>query len=73
MEKKIAQWTYWAGVASVVISVVWRGLDAVGAGGSGEIIRGVSLWYPSFLKGAFLFFMTAIASSCYAMAKDQKS
>lgn len=72
MEKHIIQWGYWLGVVCVVLAVVTRGLNVLGVVNllTG---RGNPIGYRSFLDGALLFFLAAIATSAYAWFKTHKS
>lgn len=72
MEKQIARWSYWLGVASVLLAVVFRLLNAVGF--MGDIgTRGSSVGYMSFTKGAVIFLLTAIATANYTWMNTQKN
>ena len=67
MEKHITCWTYWLGSACLGIAFVWRALNVVhpiGALGT--------LGHMSFLRGALLFFVAAIATANYAWIKTQR-
>ncbi len=69
MEKSIAQGSYWLGVASSVLAVVWKGLEAVHV--LPESLGNFK--YMTLYKGGLLFLMIAIASSLCAWAKSQKA
>lgn len=71
MEKQIIQWSYWLGVVSFVLALVTRALNVLGVA---QLImgRGNPIGYRSFLDGAVLFFLTAIATSSYAWFKLHK-
>jgi len=73
MEKRLCNAAYWIGVISTVVALITRGLAIVGifvpAMSSGKM----PLSYRSFLDGAMLFFVMAIASSVTLWAKAQKS
>jgi hypothetical protein len=66
MEKQLSLIGYWLGLFSTVLAVILRFLAVLnkapflGAGG------GTALSYRSFLNGALLFFLLAIASWCRA-------
>lgn len=60
MEKHLAKWTYWLGVACAVISLIIRGLNAVGLYVD---FPGMNLGHMSFYKAAFLLLAVAIATS----------
>jgi hypothetical protein len=69
MEKRIAQLSYWLGVVCLLIAVVWRIVVAFGRLGSVTIVAGHTLWYISFFDGSILFFLTTVATACYAWLK----
>ena len=78
MEKQLATAAYWIGVVSTVLALIARGLAAIGVWGvplsGGGIHPGTTpLSYKSFLDGAMLFFVMAIASSVIAWAKAQRA
>jgi hypothetical protein len=68
MEKHIANWTYWLGVACLVIALVWR-IASIWMGPQ----QALGIVPLSFYKGALLFFITAIATANYSLAMRQKS
>lgn len=67
MEKRIAFWTYWLGVACLVIAVVWRVIRIWV--GPADVLGFAPL---SLYKGALLLFVAAIATAGYAWTKGQK-
>jgi hypothetical protein len=74
MEKQLGTVAYWIGVISTVVALVTRLLTAIGVfvfplPTSGKI----PISYRSFLDGAILFFLMAIASSAAMWVKQQKS
>jgi hypothetical protein len=74
MEKQLGNAAYWVGILSTVIALVTRLLAAAGVflfpvSSAGKI----PISYKSFLDGAMLFFVMAIASSAAVWAKSQKS
>jgi hypothetical protein len=65
MEKQLSTIGYWLGVLSTALALIFRALAALhmfppqmGAPG------GIAISYLSFLHGAVLFFLLAIASWC---------
>jgi hypothetical protein len=60
MEKHLAKWTYWLGVACAVISFIIRGLNGVGLYAD---IGGMNVGHMSFYKASFLLLAMAIATS----------
>jgi hypothetical protein len=72
MEKHILHWSYWLGIASLIIAVVWKALSAFGLG-SPMLLRDQSISYLTFYKASLLLFVAAIASSNYASFKSQRA
>jgi len=67
MEKYILRWSYWLGVISFGIALVWRVVVVL----AGRLeIRGLD--YMTGYKAAVLFLLVAIATACYAWFKAQK-
>jgi len=67
MEKQITHWTYWLGSACFAIALVWRVLNVFHPMG---VFR--SMEPLSFLKGALLFYVAAIATANYAWMRSQR-
>jgi len=67
MEKKIMQYSYWLGVACVVVALVWRAANFAGYY-LASVVPGVGLNYMSFFKGALLLLLVSIASGMYSSA-----
>lgn len=70
MEKHLAKWTYWLGVACAVISFIAKGLNAVGM--FFEFLPGSNVGYMSFYKASFLLLAVAIATSVTQRAPQEK-
>ena len=66
MEKQIALWTYWLGVACLIIGVVWRVVYIWNQ----TTVLGVG--YKVFYDGALMFFLATIATAGYGWVKGQK-
>lgn len=60
MEKHFAKWTYWAGVACALISLIIRALNGVGLYVD---FPGMNLGHMSFYKASFLLLAIAIATT----------
>ena len=77
MEKTLTTVAYWIAVVCTIVSIIMRGLSALGifvfpytttpTGGK------IPLSYRTFFDGAGLFFLMAIASSVAIWVKGQKS
>jgi hypothetical protein len=66
MERQILHWSYWLGLACLIIAVVWRVANVFGLALSNSI-------FPlTFYKGSLLLLVAAIASASYASFKPQK-
>jgi hypothetical protein len=75
MEKHLAVAAFWIGVVSTAIAIVTRGLALLGifALQTTSAAKGNPLSYRTFLEGAVLFFVMAIASGVIAMIKERKA
>ncbi len=73
MEKHILAWSYWLGLASAVIALALRSLNAVGLLLPTVVTQGKTVWYMSFFKGALIFLLISIATANYSWAHSQKS
>ena len=73
MEKLIARWSYWLGIACLVIAVTWRAVNAFGLILPLTVVPGHTIWYLSFFRGSILFFAATIASACLAWLNSQKA
>ena len=72
MKKHIIKWSYRLGFACAVLALVTRGLNALGLSIAEVSTRGSSISYRTFLDGALLFFVTAIATANYVWFKSHK-
>jgi hypothetical protein len=73
MEKHIIRYSYWLGVLSVLLALLMRVFNILGLWSLAVIsTRGASIGYRTFLNGAVLFFLTAIATASYVWFKSQK-
>lgn len=72
MERNIVHWSYWLGIASLVIALLWRGFNAFGVWIPTTITPGNTVYYMSFYKASLLFFVAAIASANYASFNSHK-
>jgi hypothetical protein len=75
MEKQLATAAYWIGIVSTVIALIMRGLALVGLFAYRPAVVGGRnpISFRTFLEGAVLFFVMAIASSVVALAKERKA
>jgi hypothetical protein len=72
MEKHIGRWTYWVGIACLVVALGWRAVNALGLVAPPTTAPGRAISYWSFYHGSFLFLATSIASACYVWLSEQK-
>jgi hypothetical protein len=73
MEKQLCTAAYWIGIVSTVLALITRLLAAIGVFVLPVSPGKVPISYKSFLDGAMLFFVMAIASSVAMWVKQQKS
>ena len=74
MEKQLSTVAYWIGVISTVLALITRLLAMMGVLVLPAQTLGKNpISYRSFLDGAMLFFVMAIASSVAMWVKQQKS
>jgi hypothetical protein len=69
MEKLIVQGSYWLGLVSSLLAVVWKGLESLRV--APEAFG--SFKYMTFYKGGLLFLLIAIAAAGCAWVKSQKA
>ena len=72
MEKQLATSAYWIAVVSTVLALITRALAAFGLLVSPATAGKIPISYRSFLDGAILFFIMAIASSVIVWVKTQR-
>ncbi len=73
MKNHVLTWSYQLGLASAVIALALRSLNALGLWLSRVVTQGVTIWYMSFFKGALLFLLISIATANYSWARSQES
>lgn len=73
MERKLSTPAYWIAIVSTVVALITRLLAAMGIFVSPMTPGKIPISYMSFLHGAILFFIMAIASSVIAWSKAQKA
>jgi hypothetical protein len=71
MEKLIARWTYWLGIACLVIAVIWR-IANVFRSWQSSAATGGTIGHSAFMHASILFLVATIATACYAWLKSQK-
>ena len=75
MEKQLGTAAFWFGIVSTLIALVMRGLAVMGIYAfSATAVAGKNpISYRTFLEGAVLFFIMAIASTVVAFAKQKEA
>ena len=69
MEKTIARWSYWLGIASAIVAIAWKGGNAFGLWRAlPPTPADISYW--SFYNASLMFFATSIASACRVWLKS---
>ena len=61
----LAKLSYWLGVACIILAVVSKVLNSLGAEFGEVMTRGNDVGYHSFVTGAVLFFLMAIATASF--------
>ena len=69
MEKQIVQVSYWLGLASSLLALVWKGLEALRV--APEMIG--SFKYMTFYKGGLLLLLISMATAGCAWVKSPKA
>lgn len=62
MEKLLIKLSYWLGVVCIALAVLSKGLNAIGVNFAQFTTRGNEIGYRTFLAGAILFLIMAIAT-----------
>jgi len=73
MEKYVARWSYFLGLAGAVVSVVWRVLTLFRLFPKDLTAGSHALTYDSVLKGALLFLVLTIATAGYEFTQNQRA
>ena len=75
MEKRIASWSYWLGIACLVITLAWKGMITVGMGKAPSLasLAPGEISYWSFYNASILFFIASLASSCRSRFNSRKT
>ncbi len=66
------RWSYWLGIVCAVVTLVWRGLHALGVPDRMVYSIDRSVGYLGFLNGAFLFLLIAAATAGYLWVNEKK-
>ena len=69
MEKQIVKVSYWLGLASSLLALVWKGLEALRV--APEMIGNFK--YMTFYKGGLLFLLISMATAGCAWVKSPKA
>lgn len=77
MEKLIARWSYWLGMACLVIAVIWKIVDVFrswhsSAAAAGAAATAGPIGHAAFMHGSILFLVATIATACYVWVNSQK-
>lgn len=72
MEKTICRLSYWLGLVSLVIALIWRALNAFGLWKPMAVTPGYTVYYMSFYKASLIFFVTTIATWAYASVASRQ-
>lgn len=69
MEKKIARWSYWGGLAGIVVCIAWRVFAMLGVLPKRVSATSHTLTYNTVMKGALLLLAITIATGSYLYAQ----
>src|SRR5229473_2641658 len=72
-EKHLVTWSYWLGIASFAIALVWKAWSAFGLWLPKSMAAGQTISYMSFYKGGLLFFLVTIATANYTWFNSRTS
>ena len=73
MEKQIGKWSYFLGVATVVIAVVWRLLAMLQLAPKQISTLPHTISYKTLQEGAFLLFAITVATAAYVYTQKHNS
>jgi hypothetical protein len=65
MEKILIKVSYWLGVVCIALALLSKALNALGVNFLQFMTRGNDVGYHSFVLGAVLFFLMAIATASF--------
>jgi hypothetical protein len=65
MEKLLINVSYWLGVVCIALAMLSKALNALGVNFLQFMTRGNDVGYHSFVLGAVLFFLMAIATASF--------
>ena len=71
MARHIAKWSYWIGIACLVVAMLFRTASALGLPTAPSLVEGRSFGYLTFYRGGLLFFASTIASAAYEWASSR--
>lgn len=73
MERQLASAAYWIGILSTITALIMRVLALMGKFAFSPTVGRNPISYRTFLEGAILFFVMAIASTAVAWLKERKA
>ena len=73
MDKKISVASYWLGIACVVMTVIFRGLAALGIWPILVPANGAGITYVTFDRAAQVFLLLSIAAGLMSRWRNEKS
>jgi len=72
MDRLIGRWSYWLGIASLTIGIVWRMGNAFSFWPVSLIRRELDVSYMTFLHLGFLLFILTMASASFSWVNSRK-
>jgi hypothetical protein len=73
VEKQLATAAYWIGIVSTLVALAMRALAVMGIFEFSPSVGRHPISYRTFLEGAVLFFVMAIASGVLALTKERRA
>ena len=72
MDKKISVASYWLGITCVVLTIIFRGLAAVGIWPILVPANGAGITYVTFQQAAVVFLLLSIAAGLMSRRRHEK-
>lgn len=73
MDKKISVASYWLGITCVVLTIIFRGLAAVGIWPILVPVNGAGITYVTFQQAAVVFLLLSISAGLMSRWRHEES
>lgn len=71
MEKKFLEWSYWQGLARMIVAILWRIANAFSGISPNLVVTGKEITYWSFVRGGGILLVISIATAGYRWSRQQ--